>query len=44
MTSEPTIHVFEVMTRDLDGLTDARGESAKALLASDTGISSRRFV
>ena len=38
MTSEPTIHVFEVMTRDLDGLIDARGESAKALLASDTGI------
>ena len=38
MTSEPTIHVFEVMTRDLDGLMDARGESAKALLASDTGI------
>ena len=38
MTSEPTTHVFEVMTRDLDGLIDARGESAKALLASDTGI------
>ena len=38
MTSEPTIHVFEVMTRELDGLTDARGESAKALLVSDTGI------
>ena len=26
MTSEPSIHVFEVMTRDLDGLTDARGQ------------------
>ena len=38
MTSEPSIHVFEVMTRDLDGLTDARGQSAKALLAADTGL------
>ena len=38
MTSEPSIHVFEVMTRDLDGLTDARGQSAKALLASETGM------
>ena len=38
MTSEPSIHVFEVMTRDLEGLTDARGQSAKALLASDTGL------
>ena len=38
MTSEPSINVFEVVTRDLDGLTDARGESTKALLISDTGI------
>ncbi len=39
MTSEPSIQVFEVVTRDLDGLTDARGDSTKSLLVSDTGIS-----
>ena len=30
--------MFEVVSRDLDGLTDARGQSTKSMLSSDTGI------
>ena len=38
MTIDPSIHVFEVITRDIEGLTDARGKSIEALLSSDIGI------
>ena len=38
MSAKQSIHVFEVATRDLDGLTDARGQSTKSVLVSDAGI------
>ena len=38
MSVETGIHLFEVTNRDLDGLSDARGDSVRAMLAADHGI------
>ena len=38
MTTKQLVHVFEVASKDMDGLTDARGQSTKSMLASDAGI------
>ena len=38
MSVETEPHLFEVATRDLEGLPDARGESVRAMLATDHGI------
>ncbi len=38
MSVQTEPHLFEVATRDLEGLPDARGESVRAMLAADHGI------
>ena len=43
MPKNHPVHVFEVITRDLDGLTDPRGQSTNTLLASVTGIKAREI-
>ena len=43
MPKNHPVHVFEVITRDLDGLTDPRGQSTNTMLASDTGIKAREI-
>ena len=38
MGSQMEIYNFEVTTRDIEGLTDARGDSVKSMLESDYGV------
>ena len=38
MSTEPNTRLFEVTTKDLDGLPDARGESVRSMLKADHGI------
>ena len=38
MASQMEIYNFEVTTRDIEGLTDARGDSVKSMLESDYGV------
>ncbi len=38
MSSETQIRLFEVTTKDLDGLPDSRGESVRSMLKADYGI------
>ena len=38
MSSETHIRLFEVTTKDLDGLPDSRGESVRSMLKADHGI------
>ena len=38
MSTENRTRLFEVTTKDLDGLPDARGESVKSMLKADHGI------
>jgi len=38
MPSETQIRLFEVTTKDLDGLPDSRGESVRSMLKADHGI------
>jgi len=39
MTSQLQIYNFQVTTRDIEGLTDARGDSVKSMLESDYAVS-----
>ena len=38
MPTETNTRLFEVTTKDLDGLPDARGESVRSMLKADHGI------
>ena len=38
MSTESNTRLFEVTTKDLDGLPDARGESVRSMLKADHGI------
>jgi phosphoribosylformylglycinamidine synthase subunit PurSL len=38
MASQMEMYNFEVTTRDIEGLTDARGDSVKSMLESDYGV------
>ena len=39
MLSQMQIYNFQVTTRDIEGLTDARGDSVKSMLESDYSVS-----
>ena len=39
MMSQMQIYNFQVTTRDIEGLTDARGDSIKSMLESDYSVS-----
>ena len=39
MMSQMQIYNFQVTTRDIEGLTDARGDSVKSMLESDYAVS-----
>ena len=38
MSSEKHVRLFEVTTRDLEGLPDSRGENVRSMLKADHGI------
>ena len=38
MSSDTSVRLFEVTTKDLEGLTDSRGESVRSMLKADHGI------
>ena len=38
MSSDKHVRIFEVTTKDLEGLPDSRGEAVRSMLKTDHGI------
>ena len=38
MSSDEHVRIFEVTTKDLEGLPDSRGENVRSMLKTDHGI------